>query len=69
MYIEFLITLQTIFFGIFLYSYLNYKAQQDRLIRDISGMIGQKIVDYLDDKLDMDLMAYIGNFIKSRSQV
>ena len=64
MYIEFLITLQTIFFGIFLYIYLNERSQQERLLREISTILSNKIINYFDKKLDIDLVIFIKQLLK-----
>ncbi len=59
MYIELLVTIQTIFMGIFLYIYMSEKAQQERLIRELSAGLTGKMIGYIDTKLDMNTVAYM----------
>lgn len=64
-----LLSIQTTFLGIFLYIYLNEKKQQERIIREISAMMLNKTIDYLDEKLDINCIEFIQELVKLQKNI
>jgi len=58
MYLELILTVQTVFMGIFLYLYIHEKRQQERFVKEIMSIVADKMIYYLDDRLDIDTLQY-----------
>jgi len=67
MYIEILITIQTFFLGIFLYIYIQEKSIHERIIKDISLLIVNRFINYIDHRLDLDTLHLFKKYFYDKS--
>lgn len=52
MYIEFILTLQTIFFAIFIFNYIDEQNRRKRLYQEILSIIMDRTENYINDNFD-----------------
>ena len=51
--------------GIFLYIYINEQSQREKMIKEISLIIVNKMIEYCDEILDMNTMNYFKELISN----